>query len=92
MSPWKWWGRRRLAVWDRRLKRRRAIWESIPYSEVGKLSDQESWLYWESQVTKALAKRVKWRKRAGVRKLSPPPGKPEPRLPDPFRPPERKQP
>jgi hypothetical protein len=78
MSPWKWWSRRRLAVWDRRLKRRRAIWESTWTGQ-----DIEDW---EAQVTQALAKRVKWRKRAGVRKVSAPPGKPEPRLPDPGQP------
>lgn len=101
MSPWKWWSRRRLAVWDKRLKRRRAIMDS---AHAGTPEE----FYWETQVTKALAKRVKWRKRAGVRKatggpvskgqpflkggqgpelfipydqgrkLSPPPGKPDP--------------
>jgi hypothetical protein len=74
MSPWKWWSRRRLAVWDKRLKRRRAIWESIPVlpslEQPGMSWAPERWLYWEAQVTKALAKRVKWRKRAGIRKAT----------------------
>jgi hypothetical protein len=74
MSPWKWWSRRRLAVWDRRLKRRRASWQSMPDQEFGEFTDR--WLYWEAQVTKALAKRVKWRKRAGVRKVSAPADRP----------------
>lgn len=51
----------RVKVWDRKLKYRRAIWESVPNTRT------VDWLYWEAQVTKALAKRVKWRKRAGVR-------------------------
>lgn len=83
----------RVKVWDKRLKRARAIWESIP--DIAERSEQ--WLHWEGQVTKALAKRVKWRKRAGIklrsggpvsggksyligeqaRKLSPPPDRPE---------------
>lgn len=81
----------RVRVWDKRLKRARAIWNSHSV-RLGASSPEE--LFWEGQVTKALAKRVKWRKRAGIklrsggpvgkprpysqsRKLSPPPDRPE---------------
>lgn len=48
----------RLAVWKRRLNRRRAIWSDVALN-------REQNLYWEAQVTKAQVRMVKWRKRAG---------------------------
>jgi hypothetical protein len=73
----------RVRVWDKRLKRTRAIWHS---AEQRTGSSSLEAMFWEGQVTKALAKRVKWRKRAGIRKVSEAAGKPEPRLPDPGQP------
>lgn len=63
----------RVKVWDRKLKHRRAIWDSTIETQSRDHMHSESPAavntdaYWEAQVTKALAKRVKWRKRAGVR-------------------------
>lgn len=62
----------RFRVWDTRLNRRRAIWDSTlrgqsenhvhPESPHAVETDR----YWEAQVTKAMAKRTTWRKRAGI--------------------------
>lgn len=46
----------RLAVWTRRLNRRRAIWSDV------QLNTEQN-LYWEAQVTRAIVKQTKWRKR-----------------------------
>lgn len=48
--------------WNTKVKRRRAIWLSMPDPGAG--TPTEQWLYWEAQVNRALAKRTKWRRRA----------------------------
>lgn len=58
----KWFARWRLQVWDNRLADARKEWNR---AEVANQPDGV--LFWERRVTRALVKRVKWLKRAGVR-------------------------
>lgn len=111
----------RVRVWSRRLKAYQKEWNRVAAADIGprEVNGVTVDQFYERLTTRALLKRTKWRKRAGIRraqggpvtkgrpyirgearpelfvptepgkKLSPPAGKPEPRLPDPFRPPER---
>jgi len=67
----KWFARWRVTVWDRRLKEYRAEWNKPrPTLELGDwkpLDAVDVDAFWERMVTKAMLKRVMWRKRAGVR-------------------------
>ena len=53
----------RVKVWDARLDKYRAAWNRATLEDNQPLEQ-----LWETVVTKALVKRTKWRKRAGVRR------------------------
>ena len=53
----------RVKVWDDRLGKYRAAWNRATLEDNQALEQ-----LWETVVTKALVKRTKWRKRAGVRR------------------------
>lgn len=78
----KWFARRRVRVWDRRLR----LWQR-EFNKATQVSADRQWAeealnsvtqeqFWERLVTRALTKRTLWRKRAGVRKLSAAPDRP----------------
>lgn len=85
----KWFARWRLQVWDNRLTDARKEWNRA--SVIGPVVDAVSPVassetleqFWERQVTKAMVKRVLWRKRLGIKPLSGGPVKPRPDLPYP---------
>jgi hypothetical protein len=69
----------RVAVWGRRLAAYREQWHKAEKAGpgAGEVDAVPAVLFWERLVTQALVKRVLWRKRAGMRKLSEPTDRPE---------------
>lgn len=72
----KWFARRRLQLWDDRLKARQADYNTV-LSNMHLCGLEPSDPGREAAVTQALLKRTLWRKRAGVRKLSAAPDRSE---------------
>lgn len=69
----KWFARWRVTVWDKRLASYRREWQlAIEHQDDHQHPEAFAAVnvdaFWERLVTKALAKRVLWRKRAGIRK------------------------
>lgn len=72
----KWFARWRLQLWDDRLKARQSDYNTV-LSNMHLCGLESSDPGREAAVTEALRNRTKWRKRAGVRKLSAAPDRPE---------------
>lgn len=71
----------RVKVWDKRLARYRKEWNRVVVPgqpDFALHEDVNTDAFWEQLVTRAMRKRTKWRKRAGVRKLSGPSDRPAP--------------
>lgn len=65
----KWFARWRVTVWTRRLALYRREWNRATLSEPSHvtLDGVDLDVFWERLVTRAIVKRVRWRKLAGVR-------------------------
>lgn len=78
----------RVKVWDKRLARYRKLWDGQMVQQTQDHMHPESLeavstdVFWAQLVTRAMRKRTKWRKRAGVRKARPICGKANPWVPD----------
>jgi hypothetical protein len=68
----KWFARWRASVWSRRLTKHRHDWNRATLREPSHVTLDGINLdkFYEPLVTRALVQRVKWRKRAGIRKLA----------------------